>query len=71
MTNIGSSSTSPAPPLPFIARFYGIEQAEDLEGRTLSQILNFDDEKLERDHDYIQVLFPVMPHHNTFPIIVY
>ncbi|SMY22272.1 unnamed protein product [Zymoseptoria tritici ST99CH_1A5] len=52
-------SFPPAPPLPFIARFYGTEEAKDLEGRTLSQILRFDDEKLERSHDYIQNLFPL------------
>ncbi|KAF2215159.1 hypothetical protein CERZMDRAFT_94579 [Cercospora zeae-maydis SCOH1-5] len=44
---------------PFLARFYGHEAARDDAGRTLDQILNFDNYELERHHDYIQVIFPL------------
>ncbi|KAF7187143.1 Opioid growth factor receptor [Pseudocercospora fuligena] len=44
---------------PFIVRFYGSEQAKDSEGRTLDDILQFDNRALEYHHDYIQVLFPL------------
>lgn len=43
---------------PFIVRFYG-EGAVDGEGRNLDEILDFDDDKLEGYHDFIQVIFPV------------
>lgn len=43
---------------PFIVRFYR-SGARDDEGRTLKDILNFNDNALERHHDYIQVIFPV------------
>ncbi|EME45261.1 hypothetical protein DOTSEDRAFT_43628 [Dothistroma septosporum NZE10] len=46
-------------PKPFIVRFYGAEAAKDEEGRTLDDILNYEDGELEYHHDYIQVLFPL------------
>jgi len=33
-------------------------QAPDFQGRTLEQIWSFDDLKIERTHDFIQILFP-------------
>ncbi|EME84152.1 uncharacterized protein MYCFIDRAFT_195285 [Pseudocercospora fijiensis CIRAD86] len=44
---------------PSIVRFYGPEKAKDSEGRTLDNILQFNDRALEYHHDYIQVLFPL------------
>lgn len=41
---------------PIIA-FYS-HQGTDHKGRTLKQIWNFSDEQLEKEHDYIQWLFP-------------
>ena len=35
------------------------ENAPDSEGRTLSQLWAWDDERLEEVHDYIQWLFPL------------
>lgn len=52
-----SSNTGPSP-APFIARFYG-EDAKDFAGRTLDDILNYDNRTLESKHNFIQVLFPV------------
>lgn len=52
------SSHSTTPRTPIIAAFYG-EGAKDFNGRTLDDILSYDNNKLERKHDYIQVLFPV------------
>lgn len=46
-------------PKPFIVRFYGVEAAKDGEGRSLEDILRFEDNELEYHHDYIQVLFPL------------
>ena len=34
-------------------------KAADYQGRTLSQIWGWDDRRLEEQHDYIQVLFPL------------
>lgn len=56
------SSTAPPPQAPFIVRFYG-EGAEDFKSRTLTDILDFSDRALERNHDYIQILFPASRHH--------
>lgn len=50
---------------PFIVRFYGNEQASDSEGRTLSDMLSFNDRELEYHHDYIQYLFP-LPERSPF-----
>ncbi|CZT24877.1 uncharacterized protein RCC_10605 [Ramularia collo-cygni] len=41
-----------------IVRFYG-EGAKDIEGRTLNEILNYENDTLEIKHDYIQFLFPL------------
>jgi hypothetical protein len=43
-----------------IVRFYRGDGQDD-KGRTLHEILAFTDQKLESQHDYIQVLFPVSP----------
>ncbi len=40
-----------------IVDFY-LERTRDNRGRTLGDILLWDDERLEREHDYIQWLFP-------------
>ncbi|KAI5362072.1 Putative opioid growth factor receptor (OGFr) domain-containing protein [Septoria linicola] len=56
---------------PFIVRFYG-EGAVDDEGRTLDEILDFNDDKLEGYHDFIQVIFPLperSPINPSAPII--
>ena len=34
-------------------------EAPDYQGRTLREIWGWDDERLEEQHDYIQVLFPL------------
>lgn len=57
MANRSNTEYSPRPP--FIVRFYGQQGARDGEGRTLDEILNFNDHSLEYHHDFIQVLFPV------------
>lgn len=44
---------------PFIVRFYGPERAADSQGRSLDDILQFNDRALEFNHDYIQILFPL------------
>ncbi|KAJ4288568.1 hypothetical protein N0V90_011805 [Kalmusia sp. IMI 367209] len=44
---------------PSIIDFYGRVDGKDAHGRTLEQILNWNDTKLERCHDYIQILFPL------------
>jgi hypothetical protein len=45
---------------PLIVRFYDpIIKAPDRQGRTLEQLLKWDDEHLERSHDYIQMAFPL------------
>src|SRR5258706_11889459 len=41
---------------PLLAFYTGV--ATDDQGRTLDQILQWDDARLERAHDYIQWLFP-------------
>lgn len=40
-----------------IVEFY-LHKGTDHQGRTLKQIWNFSDEQLEKEHDYIQWLFP-------------
>ena len=59
--------------LPPTVKFYDPDiQAKDYKGRTLSEILSWDDAKLESCHDYIQVLFPLPepePHNRSAPLI--
>ena len=51
---------------PFLVRFYDPAiAAPDAKGRTLATILAWDDTKLERCHDYIQVIFP-LPEKSAF-----
>ena len=51
---------------PFLVRFYDPAiAAPDTKGRTLATILAWDDSKLERSHDYIQVIFP-LPERSAF-----
>ena len=55
------STTNTASP-PFIVGFYQESTQggfRDAGGRSLSDILNYNDQNLELRHDYIQVLFPV------------
>lgn len=58
---------------PLIIRFYDHDiQANDSRGRTLEQILAWGDEKLERSHNYIQMLFPLpegSPYNWEAPVI--
>jgi hypothetical protein len=55
---------------PHLVRFYDPEvKAKDSRGRTLDDILNFNDYKLEQCHDYIQWLFP-LPEGSPFNIDV-
>lgn len=59
---MGSRDVTPqaeAPEVPFLVRFYSEEGATDHAGRTLANILSFDNRTLETTHDYIQYLFPV------------
>jgi hypothetical protein len=58
---ISTPSTSvKSRPTPLIVRFYDPSiKAEDSHGRTLNQILKWDDAHLERSHDYIQMIFPL------------
>lgn len=52
--------------MPLIVRFYDpIIRGQDTHGRSLNQILEWDDEHLERSHDYIQILFP-LPEQSMF-----
>lgn len=45
---------------PFIVRFYDKQYSErDASGRTLDDILRFDDDALEYHHDFVQFLFPL------------
>ncbi|KAF2836271.1 hypothetical protein M501DRAFT_912189, partial [Patellaria atrata CBS 101060] len=45
---------------PFLVRFYDPNISErDSRGRTLNQIIGWNDQKLEWSHDYIQTLFPL------------
>ena len=49
-----------------LVRFYDPAiAAPDAKGRTLSTILAWDDSKLERSHDYIQLIFP-LPERSAF-----
>ncbi|KAK6346981.1 hypothetical protein TWF696_007074 [Orbilia brochopaga] len=50
-------------PLPPIISFY--QGGRDFRGRTLDEILNWPDSKLEYNHDYIQLLFP-LPERSNF-----
>ncbi|KAL2042379.1 hypothetical protein N7G274_004869 [Stereocaulon virgatum] len=58
---------------PFLVRFYDSNiQAKDTKGRTLTQILSWNDDQLEYHHDYIQLLFPLpegSPFNLSAPII--
>jgi hypothetical protein len=60
---IDASSTSAEPKkpkIPLIIRFYDPEiRARDALGRTLDDILAWDDMMLENSHNYIQMLFPL------------
>lgn len=58
-SNAALPRSSEQPPPPFVVRFYGADRARDAEGRTLDEILKFDDRSLEYHHDFIQVLFPL------------
>jgi hypothetical protein len=59
----GMTSTKPAAQAsktPLIVRFYDADvQAKDAHGRTQEHILTWSNSKLERCHNYIQMLFPV------------
>lgn len=56
---MASSSKSKPSAEPFLVRFYSPStNAPDREGRTLSSILSWPYERLERVHNYIQTLFP-------------
>ena len=50
-------------PQPLLVRFY--DRWQEREGRSLSQILAWDDKQLELCHDYIQYLFP-LPERSPF-----
>ncbi|KAI1820854.1 hypothetical protein F4861DRAFT_533393 [Xylaria intraflava] len=64
-----SSSSGPRPSEPSMRRlvnFYDPSiNGRDARGRTLSEILEWSDEKLERQHDYIQTVFP-LPEESVF-----
>lgn len=66
------STNNPSVPAPII-QFYDPDlQGKDFKGRTLSQILSWDDAKLETCHDYIQTLFPLpepSPFNSSAPAI--
>ncbi|KAF1835810.1 hypothetical protein BDW02DRAFT_265561 [Decorospora gaudefroyi] len=69
-----SSSKAPAgSKSQLILHFYDPDiQAKDALGRTLDEILSWDDIKLERYHNYIQMLFPLpegSPYNSQAPII--
>ncbi|OAL56373.1 hypothetical protein IQ07DRAFT_5527 [Pyrenochaeta sp. DS3sAY3a] len=58
--NKASSPDSPEPETPLIIAFYDpTTQAEDARGRTLAEMLSWNDGKLESCHNYIQMLFPL------------
>ncbi|CAK1364731.1 unnamed protein product [Cercospora beticola] len=66
------STNDEKPGAPFIVRFYGNEAERDSNGRSLDEILNFDDYDLEDHHDFIQVIFPLperSPINPSAPII--
>ncbi|KIW00256.1 hypothetical protein, variant [Verruconis gallopava] len=48
------------PEQPFLVRFFDPKvAAKDFRGRTLDDILAYDDDRFEMSHDYIQILFPL------------
>ncbi|KAI4129983.1 MAG: hypothetical protein LQ347_003553 [Umbilicaria vellea] len=56
---MASSSSNKAPAEPFLVQFYSPSvNGPDRRGRTLTDILSWPYERLERVHDYIQTLFP-------------
>ena len=56
--SFGASNQSADPPL--VKFFDPVTAGKDNRGRTLSQILAWNDVQLERVHDYIQFLFPLV-----------
>jgi hypothetical protein len=55
-----SMSSSTRPKIPLLIRFYDPEiREEDAVGRTLDDILAWEDARLETCHNYIQMLFPL------------
>ncbi|KAJ6257130.1 hypothetical protein Dda_8015 [Drechslerella dactyloides] len=53
---------TPVPPPPIVSFYQG---GCDFRGRTLAEIISWSDSKLEYNHDYIQVLFP-LPERSNF-----
>ena len=59
---------------PLIDFYDPLKQAKDSQGRTLQQVLSWNDDKLEYHHDYIQILFPLpegSPFNPSAPVIDY
>ncbi|KAK5174552.1 uncharacterized protein LTR77_001633 [Saxophila tyrrhenica] len=59
-------------PQSFIINFYSTDNECDHKGRTFNDILRFNNQALEHEHDYIQVLFPLperSPINPTAPVI--
>ncbi|KAF2197582.1 hypothetical protein GQ43DRAFT_444120 [Delitschia confertaspora ATCC 74209] len=56
----GNAIDQPAKPDPLLVRFFDpAVNARDRKGRTLEDILGWNDIQLEQSHDYIQMLFPL------------
>ncbi|KAK3058793.1 hypothetical protein LTR09_000358 [Extremus antarcticus] len=48
-----------APQPDFIISFYSTSTMHDAQGRTFNDLLRFNNQELEYNHDYIQILFPL------------
>lgn len=68
-----SETSGSASKTPLIVRFYDYDiQAKDALGRTQEEILSWSDIRLERSHNYIQMLFPLpegSPYNFEAPIV--
>lgn len=61
-----------AAPSPIVTFYDPATKAPDYKGRTFEAILSWTDHQLEREHDYIQILFPVpepSPHNQNAPLL--